>query len=121
MSKKINPLLKQLIEDSLSSEGIGSTKRNRNLSSFLVNKEEIQEALTKGWNIKSIWKLLNNEGNFPGCYETFLKYIKNYIPVKDNKINLEEKNISKLTRKKKKNPFLKHLKKTWSINRTKKF
>lgn len=87
--RKRNELLNQLIEESLSNEETYSTKANKNLALFLAKKDEINEVLAEGWNIKSVWKILNKKGAFPGCYDSFLRYVKKYLFYeKENNTNL---------------------------------
>lgn len=74
-------------------------RSNRNLALFLGLKDEIEEALRIGWNIKCIWRMLYKEKKFLGSYYCFRFYIKKYI--KDcqvfqcNQIQEPKKEVSK--------------------------
>lgn len=52
---------------------------NRNIAQFLACKEGIEDALSKGWNMKSIWQLLHERNEFLGHYNCFTIYVKRFI------------------------------------------
>ncbi len=46
---------------------------------FLAAKEEIEKALTEGWNVRRIWESLTKDGRIRCGYTTFAKYIRDCI------------------------------------------
>ncbi|HAU0818312.1 TPA: TraK family protein, partial [Legionella pneumophila] len=42
-------------------------------------REEISEALEKGWSITVIWETLRDEGRFTATYNTFRLYVLRYL------------------------------------------
>ncbi|ADG25711.1 TraK [Legionella pneumophila] len=46
---------------------------------FLAMREEIFEALEKGWSITIIWETLRDEGSFTATYNTFRLYVLKYL------------------------------------------
>jgi hypothetical protein len=46
---------------------------------FLSLREDISEALEKGWSITVIWETLRDEGCFTATYNTFRLYILKYL------------------------------------------
>ncbi|HAT1597784.1 TPA: TraK family protein [Legionella pneumophila] len=46
---------------------------------FLSLREDIADALEKGWSITIIWETLRNEGSFTATYNTFRLYVLKYI------------------------------------------
>ncbi len=55
------------------------TTEGKNKVAFLALKEDISEALEKGWSITAIWETLHDEGSFTASYNTFRLYIMKYI------------------------------------------
>lgn len=60
---------------SMSSRG----QANRNIAQFLACKEGIEEALSKGWSMKELWRLLYERREFLGHYNCFTIYVKRFI------------------------------------------
>lgn len=52
---------------------------NRNIAQFLACKEGIEDALSKGWNMKAVWRLLYERKEFLGHYNCFTIYVKRFI------------------------------------------
>lgn len=55
------------------------TPARKNKVEFLALKEEISEALEKGWPMTSIWETLRDEGSFTASYNTFRLYVLEYL------------------------------------------
>ncbi|HDU4145699.1 TPA: TraK family protein [Legionella pneumophila] len=55
------------------------TNTRKNKVEFLAMREDISEALEKGWSITIIWETLRDEGRFTGTYNTFRLYILKYL------------------------------------------
>ncbi|VEB39301.1 protein TraK [Legionella sainthelensi] len=51
----------------------------KNKVEFLALREDISEALEKGWSITVIWGTLRDEGSFTATYNTFRLYILKYL------------------------------------------
>lgn len=51
----------------------------QNKVAFLALKNEISEALEKGWSYTAIWETLFDEGSFTASYNTFRLYIVKYL------------------------------------------
>ncbi len=46
---------------------------------FLAMRQDISEALEKGWSITIIWETLRDEGSFTASYNTFRLYVLKYL------------------------------------------
>jgi hypothetical protein len=55
------------------------TPVRKNKVEFLVLKDDISEALEKGWPMTAIWETLHDEGSFHASYNTFRLYILKYM------------------------------------------
>lgn len=55
------------------------TNARKDRVEFLAMREDISEALEKGWSITVIWKTLRDEGRFTATYNTFRLYILRYL------------------------------------------
>lgn len=55
------------------------TKARKNKVTFLAMREDISEALEKGWSITIIWEMLRDEGSFTTTYNTFRLYVLKYL------------------------------------------
>ena len=55
------------------------TNARKNKVEFLALREDISEALEKGWSITAIWETLRDEGCFTATYNTFRLYILKYL------------------------------------------
>ncbi|HBD7441759.1 TPA: TraK family protein [Legionella pneumophila] len=55
------------------------TPTRKNKVEFLALKEDISEALEKGWPMTVIWKTLRDEGSFTASYNTFRLYVLEYL------------------------------------------
>lgn len=51
----------------------------KNKVEFLALREDISEALEKGWSITVIWETLREEGGFTATYNTFRLYVLKYL------------------------------------------
>ena len=60
-----------------------SQKKNsggsKNKFTFIVQKNDIVEALSAGWSMKSIWELLTEENKISFSYKTFRVYVAQFI------------------------------------------
>ena len=56
-----------------------STNARKNKVAFLAMREDISEALEKGWSITAIWETLRDEGCFTATYNTFRLYVLKYL------------------------------------------
>ncbi|MCW8444704.1 TraK family protein [Fluoribacter gormanii] len=83
------------------------TSARKNKVEFLALREDISEALEKGWSITVIWETLRDEGSFTATYNTFrlyvLKYLNGQKPVYSQKesVEVETKNPAVNSSKKK--------------------
>ncbi|HFS5639805.1 TPA: TraK family protein [Legionella pneumophila] len=55
------------------------TNTRKNKVEFLAMREDISEALEKGWSITVIWETLRDEGSFTATYNTFRLYVLKYL------------------------------------------
>ncbi len=55
------------------------TPARKNKVEFLALKDDISEALEKGWPMTAIWETLRDEGSFTASYNTFRLYILEYL------------------------------------------
>ncbi|EEZ96784.1 TraK family protein [Legionella longbeachae] len=55
------------------------TNPRKNKVAFLAMREDISEALEKGWSITIIWETLRDEGRFTATYNTFRLYVLKYL------------------------------------------
>lgn len=46
---------------------------------FLSLREDISDALEKGWSMTVIWETLRDEGKFSATYNTFRLYVLKYL------------------------------------------
>lgn len=56
-----------------------ATIARKNKVEFLALREDISEALEKGWSVTAIWETLRDEGSFTASYNTFRLYILKYL------------------------------------------
>ncbi|MFO3391928.1 TraK family protein [Legionella pneumophila serogroup 8] len=56
-----------------------NTSARKNKVEFLALKDDISEALEKGWLMTSIWETLRDEGSFTASYNTFRLYVLEYL------------------------------------------
>lgn len=76
-SGKKKSLSDRLAVIALQQKGASGTKRGANLATFLAVREEVYEALSDGWPIRSIWEGLRSEGRINCSYRTLCRLIKN--------------------------------------------
>lgn len=62
-----------------SKQGRQRMNARKNKVAFLAMREDISEALEKGWSITIIWETLRNEGSFTATYNTFRLYVLKYL------------------------------------------
>lgn len=55
------------------------TNTRKNKVAFLAMRQDISEALEKGWSITIIWETLRDEGSFSATYNTFRLYVLKYL------------------------------------------
>jgi len=67
------------------------SSKNINKAKFLALKPEIENALTDGWSIKTIWNLLFEEKKINFSYQSFRCYVNKLIllPKKSVSLNSE--------------------------------
>ncbi|HIH8947556.1 TPA: TraK family protein [Legionella pneumophila] len=71
---------KSLTENIMTSkQGQQRTNARKNKVAFLAMREDISEALEKGWSITIIWETLRDEGSFTATYNTFRLYVLKYL------------------------------------------
>lgn len=71
---------KSLTENIMTSKpGQQRTNARKNKVEFLALREDISEALEKGWSITIIWETLRDEGCFTATYNTFRLYVLKYL------------------------------------------
>ena len=71
---------KSLIETMMAADqNQRKTPARKNKVEFLALKDEISEALEKGWHMTAIWETLWDEGSFTASYNTFRLYILKYL------------------------------------------
>lgn len=56
-----------------------TTNVRKNKVAFLAMREDISDALEKGWSITVIWETLRDEGSFTATYNTFRLYVLKYL------------------------------------------
>ncbi|MFO9238278.1 TraK family protein [Legionella pneumophila serogroup 1] len=71
---------KSLIENiTTSKRSEQRTNARKNKVEFLAMRQDISEALEKGWSITIIWETLRDEGKFTATYNTFRLYVLKYL------------------------------------------
>lgn len=71
---------KSLTENIMTSkQGQQRASARKNKVAFLAMREDISEALEKGWSITIIWETLRDEGSFTATYNTFRLYVLKYL------------------------------------------
>ncbi|MFC3908282.1 TraK family protein [Legionella dresdenensis] len=68
---------KSLTENIMTSQH--KTNARTNKVAFLAMREDISEALEKGWSMTVIWETLREEGSFTATYNTFRLYVLKYL------------------------------------------
>lgn len=89
---------KQKLTDALFERAGGApqkTFKSLNIAQFLAYKDDISDALGKGWSKKAIWTILNERGDFTGQYNCFTLYVKKYIAVASPLITEEHQEAQK--------------------------
>lgn len=56
-----------------------SPSKQEALATFLGVKNDVEEAIAAGYNLKIIWTYLTDQKLISFRYETFLRYVKRYI------------------------------------------
>lgn len=56
----------------------GNPKKSR-LPEFLVHKDMVIEALSRGWKIVTVWKVLHEQGKYTGTYPSFAALVRKHI------------------------------------------
>ena len=77
-------LLNEKLKNPVAGRGISR------LPQFLALKEEIEEALSHGWNAKDIWRVLHEKGLFNGQYNCFVIYVRSYIDSKRHAVSVKK-------------------------------
>lgn len=88
------------------------TSARKSKVEFLALREEISEALEKGWSLTAIWETLHDEGSFTATYNTFRLYVLKYLngqlsgySRKDSIDQRHKKQVNKPVSKKKIDPI----------------
>lgn len=55
------------------------TNARKSKVEFLALREDISEALEKGWSMTVIWETLRDEGSFTATYNTLRLYVLKYL------------------------------------------
>lgn len=84
-NKAIGMGLADELKKSINAEGDAQSKRGRGVVMFIAQKDEIADALERGFNIKKIWQYLYNKNRMPIQYPTFANYVYRYITGVDAK------------------------------------
>lgn len=63
----------------ISKQSKQTTNTRKHKVEFLAMREDISEALEKGWSMIIIWETLRDEGSFTATYNTFRLYILKYL------------------------------------------
>lgn len=73
--------MKKSLTENITTSKQGQQKKNgrKNKVAFLALREDISEALEKGWSITIIWETLRDEGKFTATYNTFRLYVLKYL------------------------------------------
>lgn len=60
---------------------LGQQRKNtrKHRVEFLAMREDISEALEKGWSLTIVWETLRDEGGFTATYNTFRLYVLKYL------------------------------------------
>jgi hypothetical protein len=58
------------------------SRQDKNLVAFLAVKNDVADALTAGYSMKTIWEHLHELGRIDVRYETFTQYVKRHIKSK---------------------------------------
>lgn len=58
----------------------GRSRTSSVLSSFLLIRDDVVQALEAGYAKKTIWEHMHEIGRAPYRYETFLRHVKKHIP-----------------------------------------
>ncbi|MEF2492795.1 TraK family protein [Vibrio mimicus] len=69
------------------------------LATFLGVQPFVEESIEAGYNLKTIWEYLTEQKHISFRYETFLRYVKQYIttapkPSTTDKLAKEKQNVS---------------------------
>lgn len=56
-----------------------SVRRHRNRVAFMAVKNDVREALEKGWPVKTIWAHMVEQKRIECGYDTFLVYVKRHM------------------------------------------
>ncbi|EXJ29089.1 putative oriT binding protein [Vibrio parahaemolyticus VPTS-2009] len=69
------------------------------MATFLGVQPFVEESIEAGYNLKTIWEYLTEQKHISFRYETFLRYVKQYIttsskPCTANKPEEEKQNVS---------------------------
>ncbi|CZG88072.1 TPA: TraK family protein [Legionella pneumophila] len=71
---------KSLIENiTTSKQSPQRTNARKSKVEFLAMREDISEALEKGWLVTIIWETLSEEGSFTATYNMFRSYVLKYL------------------------------------------
>ncbi|MBN9226131.1 MULTISPECIES: TraK family protein [Legionella] len=88
------------------------TIARKNKVEFLAMREDISEALEKGWSLTAIWETLHDEGSFTATYNTFRLYVLKFLngqlsgySQKDSIDQCHKKQVNKPVSKKKTDPI----------------
>jgi len=83
------------ISDDLKLKRSSSIKRRgRGFLEFITLKNEIEDALTEGFNVIEIWELLSEQGKVSVGYDAFAKYVRKSIHKKPQQLSKDSSSHS---------------------------
>ena len=102
----MNKSLSERIADHESKKMVGT----KNKVIFLALRQDIAEALEKGWPLIAIWETLHAEGKITFTYNTFRLYVSkflgSYMPVSNKRISPKNDIIlQKINQRRKLHPY----------------
>ncbi|HAT1773477.1 TPA: TraK family protein [Legionella pneumophila] len=73
--------MKKLLTEAIttSNQNQPRTSSRKSKVEFLSLREDISDALEKGWSMTAIWETLRDEGSFTATYNTFRLYVLEYL------------------------------------------
>ena len=67
--------------------------RDKNRATFLLLRTDVEQALTEGWLMKTIWETLYDERKVAFGDQTFRRYVHQYIQGSTSKIPLSARHL----------------------------
>jgi hypothetical protein len=66
---------------------------------FIAARDDVKAAMDAGYALKTIWEHMNETGNFPYRYETFLKHVRKHIKEASHDVRFKEKRVTQKKRR----------------------